>query len=81
MLRKASIRVGSLMGKLNIVQQPAQVLQRIRHALQEMCFALVESTESIRAERLHDADVNVGIVVLHEGVAVERYVTRGSESR
>src|SRR5581483_554611 len=53
-----------------MVEQPAQILQRIRHALQEMGLALVVTAKSIGAQRLHDADVNIGVIVPHEGLAV-----------
>src|SRR5262249_22304827 len=38
---------------------------------QEMDFTLVESTEAVGAQRLHDADVDVGVVVLHEDFALD----------
>ena len=53
-------------GQLDVVKQPAQVFQRVRHALQKMRFALIKAAKAIGAQCLHDADVNVGIVVLHE---------------
>src|SRR5438876_8507366 len=37
-----------------------------------MRLAFVKAAKSIGAERLHDAHVNVGIVVLHESIAIER---------
>ena len=58
-------------GQLDVVKQPAQVFQRVGHALQKMSFALVEAAKSVSAQRLHDADVNVGVVVLHEHFAIE----------
>src|SRR5882762_7943745 len=36
-----------------------------------MLFPLVEAAKSIGAQGLHDSDVNVGIVMLHEGGAIE----------
>src|SRR5260221_13061785 len=36
-----------------------------------MLFALVKTAKSIGAESLHDTDVNVGIVKLHEHGAIE----------
>src|SRR5579863_5064648 len=54
----------------DVVLQPAQILQRIGHALQKMHFTLVEATKSVRSQRLHDADVDIGVVVLHEGIAL-----------
>ena len=68
---KASISAGRAMGSLTLCGQPAQVLERVRHALQKVRLALVESAETVGAQRLHDADVNVGVVVLHECVAVD----------
>ena len=58
-------------GQRYVVLQPAQVLERIGDALQEVNFAFVESAEAVGAQRLHDADVNVGVVVMHEGFALE----------
>jgi len=59
-------------GQLHIVKQPADILERIGNALQKVRLALVKSAETIRAERLHDADVNVSVVIPHQGFAVER---------
>ena len=50
-----------------MVKQPAKVLQGIRHALQKMCLALIKAAKAIRAQRLHDAGINVCIIMLHEG--------------
>src|ERR1700760_3476801 len=36
-----------------------------------MCSSFVESPESIRAQRLHQPDINVGVVITHELVAFE----------
>src|SRR5271163_1079107 len=44
-------------GQLDIVEQPAQVPQRKRYALQKKFFAFVKAAKSIRAQRLHDANV------------------------
>src|ERR1700730_19474268 len=57
-----------------MMQQPPQVLQRVRHALQKMRFALVKSAKSISAQRLHDAHINVGVVMPQERFAIELYV-------
>ena len=59
-------------GKLDIVGEPAEVLERIGNALQEVRLALVEATESISAQGLHDPNVNVGVIVLHECAAIDR---------
>src|ERR1019366_2598405 len=55
----------------DVVQQPAQVLQRVGHTLQKMGFTLIEAAKSVGSQRLHDTDINVRIVVLHEHVAVQ----------
>src|ERR1035437_2007112 len=57
------------------MSQPAQVLQRIGHTLQEMRLTLVESAEAIGPHSLQDTHVNVGVVMLHEGFAVQVDVT------
>ena len=58
-------------GQLGVVQQPAQILERVRDALQEMWFAFIKSAKAIGAQGLHDANVNVGIVVPHECFAIQ----------
>src|SRR6516225_5563728 len=55
----------------HVVQQPAEIFQGIRYALQEVHLALVESAESIGAQGLHDADVDVAVVVLEEGFGLD----------
>ena len=57
--------------KLDVVGQPAEVLECVGHALQEMWFALVEAAKSVRPQRLHDAHIHVGVVVLHERAAID----------
>ena len=52
--------------QVDVMGQPAKVLKCIGHALQEMWFALVEAAKSVRPQRLHDAHIHVGVVVLHE---------------
>ena len=59
-------------GEFDIVQQPADVAQGIGDTLQEVSFALVEAAESVGAKGLHDAHINVGVVVMQEGGAIER---------
>ena len=71
MRSSASSSAGSAMGSLTLLGQPAQVLERVGNALQKMRLALVEAAEAVRAQRLQNAHVDVGVVVLHEGVAVE----------
>src|SRR5262249_51198188 len=48
-------------GQFHIVKQPAQVFQREWDALQEMRFAFKEASKSIRAQCLHDADIDIRI--------------------
>src|SRR5207302_11195758 len=36
-----------------------------------MSFALIKAAKAVSSQRLHDADVNVGIVVLHELFALK----------
>src|SRR2546422_1927985 len=38
-------------GQPDVVKQPAQVFQRVRHALQEMSLALVKSAKAVSAQR------------------------------
>src|SRR5579863_4100126 len=52
------------------MQEPAKVFQGVRDALEEMGFAFVEAAEAVGAEGLHDADVNVGVVMADEGFAI-----------
>src|SRR5439155_22475753 len=42
-----------------VMEQPPQILQRIRNALQKMGFTLVKSAEAIGAQRLHNAHVDI----------------------
>src|ERR1019366_4009941 len=58
-------------GQFNVMKQPAQVLQRVWHALQKVGFALVKSAKAISAHRLHHADVHVGVVMPHERFAIK----------
>src|ERR1700679_116616 len=58
-------------GQLDMLREPAQVLERVRHTLQEMRFAFIEAAESVGAQGLEDANVDKGVVVLHERVALE----------
>src|SRR6266702_3877383 len=55
----------------DVVKQPAQVFQRVRHALQEMSLALIKSSKAVSAQGLHDSNVDIGVVVPHEGFAVK----------
>src|SRR2546428_9690735 len=37
-----------------------------------MCLALIKAAKPVRPQSLHDSDKDVGVVVLHEGFAIER---------
>src|ERR1700733_781158 len=50
--------------------EPAQVFEGVGHALQEVRLPFVEAPETVSAQSLQDADVNVRVVVLHEVCAV-----------
>jgi len=52
------------------VQEPAEVFQGVGNTLEEMRFAFVEAAKTVSAERLENADVDVGIVKVEEGIAV-----------
>src|SRR6266850_6169284 len=58
-------------GEPDVVKEPAQFLQRVRHALQKMSLPLIKAAKAVSAQCLQDADVNVGIVVAQEGFAVQ----------
>ena len=60
------------MGSLTLCGEPAQVLERVGTDCRKCGFALVEAAEAVGAEGLQDADVDVGVVVLHERAAIER---------
>src|SRR6266446_1747795 len=59
-------------GQPDVMEQPAEIFQRVGHALQEMSPAFEETAKPVSAEGLHDADVNVGVVVAEESFAIER---------
>src|SRR5258708_1083396 len=58
-------------GQPNVMEQPAEIFQRVGHALQEMSPAFEETAKTVSTEGLHDADINVGIVVAEEGLGIE----------
>ena len=49
-----------------MMEQPAEVFQGVGDALQKMDFAFEEAAKTVSAERLQDANVDVGIKVLKE---------------
>ena len=55
-----------------MMKQPAEILEGVGDALQEMGFTFEETAKTVSAEGLHDADINVGIVVAEERFAIER---------
>ena len=62
---------GQLDGQADVVEEPAKIFQGVGNTLEEMGFAFVEAAEAVSAEGLHDADENVGVVILEEGFAIE----------
>ena len=67
----ASISAGSAMGSLTLCASQRRFFSAYGHALQEVRLALVEAAKSVCAQRLHDADVDVRVVVLHERGAID----------
>src|SRR3981189_1138587 len=57
-------------GEPYVVEKPAEILQRVRHALQKMSLALVKAAKAVSAQCLQDAHVNIGVVVPQEGFAI-----------
>src|SRR6266478_2291239 len=58
-------------GQPDVVKQPAEIFQRVGYALQDMRPAFEEAAKTVSTEGLHDADVNVGVVVAEETFAIE----------
>src|SRR5882762_5977417 len=58
-------------GEPDVVKEPAEIFQGVGHALQKMSLALIKAAKAVSAQRLQDADVNVGVVVAQEDVAVQ----------
>src|SRR5467141_1915249 len=57
-------------GEPDVVKEPAEVLQRVRHALQKMSLALIETAKAVSPQCLQDADINIGVVVPQKDFAV-----------
>src|SRR5258705_8935047 len=57
------------------MRQPSQILQRKRNALQKVSFSLVKAAETVGAEGLHDANINVRVVMVEKFVALHSCVT------
>src|SRR5258708_10037484 len=57
-------------GQADVMKEPAKILQRIGHALQEMGAAFEEAATTVSGQGLHEADVNVGMVVAEESLPV-----------
>src|SRR5208282_1060297 len=58
-------------GQFRVVEEPAKVFQGVGDTLEEMSFAFVEAAKAIGSERLENADVDVGVVKVEEGFAVQ----------
>src|SRR6266481_493877 len=57
-------------GEPDVVKEPAEVLQRVRHALQKMSLVLIETAKAVSPQCLQDADINIGVVVPQKDFAV-----------
>src|SRR6267142_4203877 len=57
-------------GEPDVVKEPAEVFQGVRHALQKMSLALIKAAKAVSAQCLQDANVNIGVVVAQEDFAV-----------
>ena len=68
----ASISAGSATGSFTLWASQRRFLRAYGTTLEEMRLALVEAAKTVCAEGLHDADVDVGVVVLHECGAIDR---------
>src|ERR1039458_7498066 len=51
------------------MQQPAEILERVRHALQKMRLALVKPTKAISSQRLQNAHINVSVEIMQKSFA------------
>ena len=61
-------------GQMDVFSEPAEVLECVWDGLKKVGLAFEESAEAVCTESLHDSDVDVGVIVLREGGAVDRYV-------
>ena len=71
MLLNASINAGSAIGSFTLCSSQRTVLQRVRHALQEMRLALVKSAKTISSQRLQDTHINVCVKVMQKFFAID----------
>jgi hypothetical protein len=62
---------GECDGQLGLMQEPAEIFQGVGDALEEMGFAFVEAAEAVSAEGLHNADVDISVVMADEGFAID----------
>jgi hypothetical protein len=53
------------------VEEPAKIFEGVRNALEEVRATFVKAAETVSAESLQDADVNVGVVVLEKSIAFD----------
>src|ERR1700674_3383796 len=61
------------------MQQPTQILQCIRHALQEMRLALVKSAKPIRPQRLQNAYIDIRVEIMQKRVTLDLPKIAGRE--
>src|SRR5260370_36467096 len=59
-------------GEPDVVKEPAEIFQRVRDALEKMRSTFIKTAKTVGAERLHDANVDVSVVIAQEGLAIER---------
>ena len=62
---------GKFDGQLDVVEQPAEILESVGDALQEMNFTFVEAAKTVGPEGLHDANVDVSVVIAEKNFAIE----------
>src|SRR5271156_5660471 len=68
---EAAHQRGKFDRKLHMMQQPANVFQRVRHALQKVSPALIEPAKPVGAQSLQNARVDIRIVIVQKGFAVQ----------
>src|SRR5258708_14031896 len=59
--------------QLYVMREPAQVFQGVWDTLQKVCLALIKAAKSVSSQRLQNADVNIGIVMMQEFFATYCY--------
>src|SRR5260370_9034058 len=57
------------------MRQPSQIFQRKRNALRKGRFSLVKAAKTVGGEGVHDAQINVRVVMVEKFVALHSCVT------